>query len=96
MRIGEAGSSIGLTVFCDASFATCENAKSFGGIFVAGGTGMVYCKCGKLRLVARSSTEAELIVLSDAASILLWSQQFLHYQGYNVVGNLKEDNKSAI
>lgn len=96
MRIGEAGSNVGLTVYCDASFATCENAKSFGGIFVTGGNGMIYCKCGKLKLVARSSTESELIVLSDAASILLWSQQFLKYQGYNVQGELMEDNMSTI
>jgi hypothetical protein len=96
MRIGTAGGKVGLTVFADASFATCEDAKSFGGIFATGGRGMTYCKCGKLRLVARSSTEAELIALSDATSILLWSQQFLKFQGYDVVAELLEDNMPTI
>jgi len=56
----------------------------------------LYCKCGKLRLVARSSTEAELIALSDATSVLLWSQQFLKFQGYDVVAELLEDNMPTI
>ena len=56
----------------------------------------MYCKCGKLRLVARSSTEAELIALSDATSVLLWSQQFLKFQGYDVVAELLEDNMPTI
>jgi hypothetical protein len=96
MRIGTVGERIGLTVYADASFATCEDAKSFGGIFATSGRGMTYCKCGKLRLVARSSTEAELIALSDATSILLWSQQFLKFQGYDVVAELLEDNMPTI
>jgi len=96
MRIGTVGEKIGLTVFADASFATCADAKSFGGIFATGGRGMTYCKCGKLRLVARSSTEAELIALSDATSVILWSKQFLQYQGYDVIAELLEDNLPTI
>ena len=56
---------------------------------------MTHCKCGKLRLAARSSTEAELIALSDATSVFLWSQQFLKYQGYDVVAERLEDSMPA-
>ena len=96
MRIGSFGETIGVSVFCDASFAVYKDAKSVGGIFATGGRGCIYCKCGKLRLVAKSSTEAELTTLSDGASIALWAQMFLKYQGYSVKPNLYEDNKSTI
>ena len=96
MRVGSFGDSIGINVFCDASFAVYQDAKSVGGLFATGGRGCIYSKCGKLRLVAKSSTEAELITLSDGASIAIWAQMFLKYQGYSVIPNLYEDNKSTI
>jgi len=96
IRLGNINGPIALHVFCDASFAVYQDAKSMGGTFVTGGRGCIYCKCSKLKLVAKSSAEAELITLSDGASIALWTQMFLKYQGYNVKGILYEDNKSAI
>ena len=95
-RIGVGGDSVGLHVYCDASFAVTPEAKSVGGVFVSLGRGPVLCKCGRQKLVSRSSTEAELISLSDGVSVALWTQQFLKEQGYEVVGQLYEDNQSTM
>lgn len=85
-----------MTVFCDASPATCEDARSLGGVLVSGGGGTTLCRCGELELVARLSTEAALTVLSAAAFTLLWSQQFLKFQGYSTRVDLVEDSKSTV
>ena len=45
----------------------------------------------------RSSTEAELVGVDDAAAMILWTKLFLEAQGYDVKKNIiYQDNKSAI
>ena len=58
--------------------------------------GPVLVKCSKQKMVTKSSTEAELVTLSDAASIAAYNVQFLKCQGYNVDARLKQDNTSTI
>ena len=95
-RLGDSDGTIGLHVYCDASFAVHPDAKSVGGIYASLGTGPIWCKCGKQKLVSRSSTEAELIALSDGVSLALWAKSFLEEQGYKVRGELYEDNQSTM
>ena len=95
-RTGAGGDSIGLHVYCDASLAITPEAKSVGGVLVSLGRGPALCKCGRQKLVSRSSTEAELVSLSDGVSLALWTQQFLKEQGYEVVGSLYEDSLSTV
>ena len=51
----------------------------------------------KQKLNTRSSTEAELVGVDDAATLILWTKLFLEAQGYEIEKNiLYQDNKSAI
>ena len=47
-------------------------------------------------MVTKSSTEAELVTVSDAASMAAWTIQFLRGQGYTVRPNLFQDNLSTM
>ncbi len=54
-------------------------------------------RSSKQRLVAKSSTEAELVAMSDEASQVLWSRDFLIGQGHKLgPTELLQDNQSAI
>jgi hypothetical protein len=61
------------------------------------GGGAVFSKSSKQKLVAKSSTEAELIGLSDGLSHVLWTKNFLQSQGYDTgPAIVHQDNKSTI
>jgi hypothetical protein len=67
-----------------------------GGVIFAG-EGAVYCKSSKQKLVTKSSTEAELVGLSEGLSQVLWTRNFLEAQGYKQsAATIFQDNKSAI
>jgi hypothetical protein len=67
----------------DASFATHDNMRSHTGSFITLGGGPVNASSRKQSMVARSSTEAELIRASDALPQILWTREFLIEQGYS-------------
>ena len=51
----------------------------------------------KQKIVTKSSTEAELVSLSDGCSQIIWSREFLIHQGYNLsTATVYEDNKSTM
>ena len=51
----------------------------------------------KQKLNTRSSTEAELVGVDDLIGKLMWVQEFLHEQGFNMgATTLFQDNRSAI
>jgi hypothetical protein len=58
--------------FIDASFACHPDIKSHTGQFTSLGGGAISTKSSKQRLVTKSSTEAELVGLSDGLSQVLW------------------------
>jgi hypothetical protein len=94
--LGKYGQDMALTVYADASYAVHKDCKSHGGIVVYLHRGPVYVKCAKHKMVSKSSTEAELITLSDAVSIAAYNVNFLKAQGYNVCAELKQDNTSTM
>ena len=96
IHLGAAGDDISLRVYADASFAVHKDAKSHGGIVIITSHGPTLAKAGKQKLVTRSSTEAELVTLSDAVSLAVYHLQFLKGQGYNVSAELMQDNMSTI
>ena len=60
-------------------------------------TGAIQAISRKQKLNTRSSTEAELVAVDDAAGMILWTKLFLEELGYSVKQNiLYQDNKSAI
>ena len=61
------------------------------------GNGAIQSMSRKQKLNTRSSTEAELIGVDDAMTMVLWTKFFLEAQGYDVEENVVyQDNKSAI
>lgn len=88
---------IHVTAYIDASFAIHPDMKSHTGSVVTLGKGAIYAKSGTQRLMTKSSTEAELVALSDAANQVLWTRNFLESQGHPQPPTLVyQDNQSTI
>jgi hypothetical protein len=83
--------------FVDASFGTHPDGKGHTGIIITIGGGSIFVKSSKQKIVSKSSTESELIGLSDALSMIIWVRDFLTAQGYPMdAAVIYQDNKSTI
>jgi len=96
LRIGE---SMSVSMFADASYGVHnQSGKSHTGcVIVVGDAGPVFVKSSKQKIVTKSSSEAELVAVSDSASqgIHLWN--FMVAQGYTMPPlRLLQDNTSTI
>ena len=61
------------------------------------GSGGMQIMSKKQKLNSRSSTEAKIIGVDDAATQVLWTRLFMEAQGYPIDKNiLYQDNKSSI
>ena len=93
----EVPDKIQVIVYADASFAVHGDQKSHSGVHISLGRGPIYMKSTKQRLVSKSTTEAELIALSDCATQAIWTRSFLIEQGHDVgPAVIYQDNKSTI
>ena len=83
----------------DASYAVHPNMRSHTGACMSLGRGMIYSKSVKQKLNSKSSTEAEVIAVSDLGSMIFWTKQFLQAQGYEIRDGsnniVHQDNISA-
>ena len=75
------GQKIELKASVDASFGAYDDIELVTGMVLMIGNATVYVKSGMQKIVTRSSTEAELVGLSDALSQILWTREFLCNQG---------------
>ena len=67
------------------------------GVVIMIGNATIYVKSGKQKIVTRSSTEAELVGVSDALSQIIWTREFLLHQGLCFgPARLYQDNQSTI
>ncbi|KAG7345606.1 reverse transcriptase RNA-dependent DNA polymerase [Nitzschia inconspicua] len=81
----------------DASYVVHPDMTSHTGATMTLGKGSVYSMSTRQKLNMRSSTEAELVGVNDAMSLILWTRHFLEAQGYTVQKNIVyQDNESAI
>ncbi|KAG7353630.1 hypothetical protein IV203_002985 [Nitzschia inconspicua] len=81
----------------DASYAVHPDMRSHTGATMTLGKGSVYSMSTRQKINTRSSTEAELVGVNDAMSIILWTRHFLEAQGHTVRENVVyQDNESAI
>ena len=71
--------------YIDASFAVHADMKSHTAVIITLGAGPIYVESVKQKLVSRSSTEAELIALSDGITHAIWAREWLICQGYTSV-----------
>jgi len=68
--------------YADASYGVHPDGKSQSGIYISLGRGPIKCQAAKQKIVGKSSTEAELITLSDATSLAAYQLLFLESIGY--------------
>jgi hypothetical protein len=83
--------------YVDASFGVHEDMKSHTGTWITMGKGGIFVKSSKQKLMTKSSTEAELVGMSDAIPMIVWIQNFLRAQGHELKpAIIYQDNKSTI
>ena len=82
----------------DASYATHMNGKSHSGLTLSIGRGTILSMSKKQSIVTKSSTEAEIVGVSDMLSPVIGFREFLLHQGYADLGpaNIGQDNLSGI
>jgi hypothetical protein len=86
-----------VNAYIDASFATHSDMKGHTGTYVTMGKGAVFAKACKHKIVCKSSTEAELVGLSDSLTPVIWLRNFLGALGYTMEASIvHQDNKSTI
>ena len=85
-------------VFIDAAYGVHADGKSHtGSCIVIGDVGAVHCKSSKQSIVTKSSTEAELVALSDSANQGIYIRNFLISQGYSMEPMIiYQDNMSCM
>ena len=90
---------IKVTTYVDASLATHNSEmRSHTGLYITLGKGAMCCRSSKQKLVTKSSTEAELVEISDALVQIIWFKHFLEAQGHPDTSraHIWEDNQSTI
>ena len=93
----EPSEGLQIVAYVDASYGVHADYKSHTGAVVSLGRGPVWTMSKKQKLVSKSSTEAELIGVSDALTQVIWIRDFLISQGYTVdAAKLFQDNTSTI
>jgi hypothetical protein len=81
----------------DAAFANRSEMKSTSGACTTLGEGMFVAFSRMQKLNSKSSTEAEIIALSDGGNTPLWLADWLEYQGYERLPILiEQDNISCM
>jgi hypothetical protein len=86
-----------VTAYVDASYAIHKDMKSHSGVAVTLGQGFFYCKSTTQKLNTKSSTEAELVALSDHYGMGIWSRELLTSLGFKVLPTVvAQDNMSTI
>jgi hypothetical protein len=96
LKIGE---HMTVSAYIDAAYGVhTDSGKSHTGcVIVLGGFGPVFVRSSKQKLVTKSSTEAELVALSDSASQALHLRNFVTAQGYDVgPAIIYQDNMSCM
>ena len=92
------GNSFFIIAFVDAWYGVHTNMRSHTGYTVGLGSGPICSKSSSQKINCKSSTEAELIGMSDSLGHIIWLRNFILSQGYKEIGpaTIKQDNKSTI
>ena len=81
----------------DAAYAVYDDMRSQTGGAMSFGLGVIHCKTSRQKLNTKSSTESELVGVSDYIPYNIWMTMFLREQGMVLYKNiLYQDNQSAI
>ena len=81
----------------DDSFGVHKDCHSHTGAVMMMNQGALFALSNKQKLNTRSSTEAELVGVNDAMTMILWMKCFIEAQGYPVLENvIYQDNESSM
>ena len=81
----------------DVSYGVHDDCRSHTGGAISFGWGVLLTKCQKQKLNTKSSTEGEIVGVSDFLPNMIWARMFLQEQGFILKENiLYQDNQSAI
>ena len=91
-------SSLGhIFTWIDAAYAIHDNMRSHTGGVISLGWGALHTKSSKQKLNVKSSTEAELVGMSEYIPYNIWLVNFMSAQGYTIGHNVVyQDNQSSI
>ena len=93
----DARDPLSVFAYIDASYGVHADGKGHTGVFISLCKGGIHVKSSKQKINSKSSTESELIGLSDGLSQVIWTRDFLCAQGYNIsAAVVYQDNKSTI
>ena len=67
----------------DVSYGVHNDCRSHTGGAISWGRGVLLTKCQKQKLNVKSSTEGEIVGVSDFLPNMIWARMFLEAQGYN-------------
>ena len=94
---GDPSKKMVLEAYIDAAFAGHDDGKSHSGFVLKYGGSVVLVRSTKQKINSTSSTEAELIALSDNLIYVLRAREFIMEQGYSVgPARVYQDNQSVI
>ena len=86
-----------LLTWVDAAYAVHPNMRSHTGGCMSFGLGTLHARSTKQKLNTKSSTEAEIVGISDYLPFNIWLRMFLEEQGFFLGKNIVyQDNQSAI
>ena len=90
-------SSLSISAYVDAAYGVHSDRKSHTGAVICVGGSPVFAKSSKQTIVTKSSTEAELVGLSDMCSQVIWCRAFMVNQGYVMApAKIYQDNMSTL
>ena len=93
----EPDKDVTVLVYADASYGVHADGKSHTGVYITLGRGGVFFRSTKQKIVTKSSTESELVGLSDSLGQAIWTRNFLTGQGYKLgPAKVFQDNMSTI
>ena len=93
------GASLVYNIFTwiDAAYAVFKDMKGQTGGCMSMGYGVIHGRSSKQKLNTKSSTETEIVGMSEYVPYNIWLSMFLKEQGDNLMDNVVfQDNQSAI
>ena len=86
-----------VTAFIDASHGIHADGRGVTGALISLGKGAIESISSKQKINTKSSTETELVGLSDYASQVIWIRDFMIGQGYQIgPATIYQDNQSTM
>jgi hypothetical protein len=96
-KIGAENGMAHMKTWVDASHAVYDDMKSQTGGCMSFGLGVIHGRTNKQKLNSKSTTESEVIGVSDYLPYNIWTCNFMEVQGYVLKENvLYQDNQSAM